>query len=527
MKIFSRFNDFLNHSVEYLDNRIITGKFILDLYSLLRRFIKFNIAVDKRIYFFLRKVGFFKVLISIGTVIWNLLMKIPLLNRCVQMITDLINIVISCYSQIFIVFAITFTATFLLLDWFQSAIVLFFIAFIPVILVNNFFVSALYYNIKDCETNGKISFWQDIKVIAPRFIQINTPLVVVSALIIESFVAYFLIIFCISEIFTLVHVPWSGSVLFWFVFVGLSCMIVAVLFTVILVMQQSYFLMLFKRLPMEKAIVQSRQQIKQSLFYYLFFNIIFYISSAFLIWRALLTSLYIGFTLELFFALTVGSLLAFLLYRQFENEDTEKEMPVKTEKKNNIVFIIIIAGFINYLLIASLAVNKYESILTFIQDQQDNYLAQLEMKLYSNKTYGYSLEYPDYWTVYQWSNKSVTFYNNYTRTLSGGTWLNVTISPYNQNYFEQLYYDSPGITNFDAKTGDVTTKVTDTTIQNYQTVNYTYIKSELPYKQYETHYLIHKNNLLYDISFVSLTNDVSSYNTNLFQKIITSITFTN
>lgn len=527
MKIFSSFNDFLNHSVDYLDSRIITGKFIIDIFNQIRRYIKFNIFVTKRIYSFLRKFGVFIVLGSILSALWNLLMKIPLLNRCVTMISDLITIVISCYSEIFIVFAITFSSTFLLLDWFQSAIVLFFIFLIPIILLNNFFASALYYSVKNREANGKISFWQDIKETAPHFIPINTPLVIVSALTIESVVAYFLIIFCAIEIFTLLHLPWSGAILFWFIFIGLSCLIVAGLFILILLMQQSYFLILFKGLPLKKAIIQSKQQILQSLPYYLFFNSVFYITSAIFIWRSFLTSLYIGFTLGLFFAIFFGSLLGFLLYRQFGYVDSEKEISIKTDKKNHVVSIIIVAGFINYMLIASLVINKYQPLLSFIQEQQNNYLAQLEMKLYSNKTYSYSLEYPGYWTVYQWSQKSVTIYNNYTRTLSGGTWLNVTISPYDQNYFEQLYNDSPGITNYNPQTGDITTKVTDTTIQNYQTVNYTYIKSGLPYKQYETHYLIHKDNLLFDIAFVSLTNDVSSYNTNLYQKIINSLTFTN
>lgn len=527
MKIFSHFNDFLNHAVDYLDNRIITGKFIVDIFNQIKRYIKFNIFVAKSIYTFLRKFGVFIVLGDLVSDLWNLLMKIPLLHRCAIMIADLTTIIISCYSEIFIVFAITFSSTFLLLDWFQSAIVFFFIALIPVILLNNFFVSALYVSVKNRETIGKRSFWQDIKVIAPHFIPINTPLVIVSAITIESIVAYFLIIFCVSEIFTFLHISWSGAILFWFIFIALSCFIVIGLFIVILVLQQSYFLVLFKGLPLETVIFQSKRHIMRSLPYYLFFTSILYSTMAIFIWRSFLTSLYIGFTLGFYCAIFLGSLLGFLLYRQFGTDDSEKEIPVKTVKKNYVIFIIIVAGLINYLLLASLIINKYQPLLSFIQQQQNNYLAQLEMKLYVNKEFGYSLEYPGYWTVYQWSQKSVTIYNNYTRTLSGGTWLNVTISPYDQNYFEQLYNDAPGIANYDSQTGNITTKVTNTIIQNYQTVNYTYIKSGLPYKQYETHYLIHKDNLLYDIAFVSLTNDVSSYNTNLYQKIINSLTFTN
>lgn len=527
MNVFSRFNDFLNYCVDYLDNRVFTGKFIGDIRYELNRYIKFNIFVAKRIYTFLQRSKIFRSLIIIVIAGWDILMTIPLFNRTVQMIVDMFTIVITNYSEIFIIFTLTFTSSVVLLNWFQSAIILFFVFLIPVILLNNYLVSALYYNINDRDINGRISFWQDIKALAGRFASISTPLIIESALILESFVAYFLIIFSVCEIYNALQISWSGSILFWFIFILLSFILVTCLFTVTLIMQQTFFAMLLNRVSLKDGITQSIQQVERSLPYYLFFNFIFYFVSTLLIWKAVLSSLYIGFTLGLYSALSLGTLLAFLLYRQFENTEAEQITQLKTDRKNYIVMIIIIAGFINFLLIASLFIKEYEPILSFIQAQQDNYLAQQEMKQYDNKPYGYSLVYPKNWTLYKWSSSSVTFYNNYTGTLTGGTWLNITVSPYNENYFGQLYYSQPGIIGINTQSGDILTKVTDTTIQNFPTVNYTYIQSGIPYKQYETHYLIHKDNYQYDISFVSLTNDVASYNTNLFQKIISSVKFTN
>src|SRR5581483_11670497 len=171
---------------------------------------------------------------------------------------------------------------------------------------------------------------------------------------------------------------------------------------------------------------------------------------------------------------------------------------------------------------------EYKPLLSFVQQQQDSYLASQRVKTYVNDTYGYSLEYPQNWSFYQWQNNSVTFYNNYTRTLSGDTWMTITIQPLSEgeSNFDRLYKASPGVVPDNTVSKNITTKVSNMTIQGYQAVNYLFIKPSIPYTEYESHYLILKQGDVYDISFTSVTNDVASYNTDLFQKIINSFRFT-
>ena len=103
--------------------------------------------------------------------------------------------------------------------------------------------------------------------------------------------------------------------------------------------------------------------------------------------------------------------------------------------------------------------------------------------------------------------------------------MTITISPYEGSIFNELYSDAPGVVAKDPQNKDIITKVTNMTIQNYPTVNYLFTKPSIPYTNYETHYLIHKNNNVYDVSFTSVTNDVASYNSTLFTKIINSFKF--
>jgi len=176
-------------------------------------------------------------------------------------------------------------------------------------------------------------------------------------------------------------------------------------------------------------------------------------------------------------------------------------------------------------LLSVFLIKEYPSLNTFVQQQEDNLLATQETQPYTNNTYGYTIQYPQSWTVYEWNKTSTTFYNNYTGTISGGTWMTVTVTSYNSKSFDTLFNAQPGLVG-SGSTTNITTKVTNMSIQGYDTVNYTLAKQQTPYPQFETHYLIHRGSLTYDIAFISVTNDVANYNSDLFEKIINSFQFT-
>lgn len=104
--------------------------------------------------------------------------------------------------------------------------------------------------------------------------------------------------------------------------------------------------------------------------------------------------------------------------------------------------------------------------------------------------------------------------------------MTITVSSFNETAFAQLFDAAPGLVIENGATKNVTTKVTNMSIQGNDAVNYQFTRSGLPYSQFETHYLIHKGDLMYDIAFISLANDVSNYNSDLFEKIIDSFRLT-
>ncbi len=526
-KFFKAIDNVLGTYLDYYDYRIRTGKFIDDINYYINTAKEFIFKNGKKIYLVGIKSNTFSSFLNLIINLGKSLAKISILEALVSFFRDTIKILITCYSEIFIVFTLTFPTTILLLNWFETSIITFLIGLIPILLFDIFCVSALYYCI-DRQLNGdRVSIWKSFLAIFRHYYYFSLPIITESAIMLESILAFFIISVFISDIFTVLQISWSGSIVFWFIIVFLGSLVLIEFFVLTIIMYQTYFYVLLDHLPFQQALVRSRKHFSTFFAYdMIFFSVLFLLCILFTI-KVVLTFFYLGFAISCFVTIASGTFLAFLFQRKFNLKATLEEPDLKTNQKTHMVFITIIAfGVINYMLIAVLLVKEYQPLLSFIKQQQDNYFASQQMKQYANAVYKFSLQYPQAWTVYQWNDKSVTFYNNYTGTISGGTWMTVTISTFNESAFNQLFNAEPGLVLENGQTKNITTKITNMSIQGYDTVNYEFTKSGLPYTRYETHYLIHKNDLMYDIAFVSLTNDVANYNSDLFQKIINSFNFT-
>lgn len=525
--IIKTINAFLTACVDYSNNRIITGKFLGDSieftkscsYLFSNAIKQFTITVHRS---FLFMQGMKALLF-----LWHLLLKIPITAVIVTIITDAGKIFISFYSEIFIVFAFTFTSSILLLNFFQASLQIFFSALIPILLLDILFISALYLCIDSRESGTSISIWKSLIIVFRNYPSFSLPLLIESAISLEAIIVFFILALFFSYIFNFFQIPWGGSLLFWFVIIFTGSITAIGIFFMNLILQQTFFMVLLDNITFQQALKRSRRQVNTLFSYYLFFYVLFVLFSCILLGKAFFSYLYLGVTISLYCITTLGIFLGYLLRRAFPSIRSKYTLIMSGNQKIYIFSLILIFfGCINYFLLATLFIKEQQPIFTFFQQQQDNFLASQEVKKYTNSLYGYILEYPKQWSLYQWNKNSVTFYNNYTGSLTGGTWMTITVSSYKPDVFMPLFDANPGVTTNNLSPKTITTKVANLTVQGYRTVNYTKIKQELPYSRYETHYLIHKNNLLYDIAFVSVTNDVGNYNSTLFQKIINSFRFT-
>lgn len=443
-----------------------------------------------------------------------------------MVVAEAIRIIIICYSELFIVFAITFSTTILLLSWFQTSIATFFIALISFMILDTVCFSALFYSIDRRELGDKISIWKSILFVIRHDLSILFPIIIEFAVLLEIFVVFIFISFFFSLLFDAFQISWSGSVLYWFIVSFTGALSIISLFIISVLTIQMYLTILIDHIPFHEALRRAVAYLKARYFYYLFFYILLYILCGIFTIRESLNYLYLGFAIGIYTTITLGTILGYILRKRLSPNQEPYINNLKRKQKIHIFFkILIVFGFINYILLSILLIKEYQPFTTFIEKQQDSYFASLDEKQYTNNIYHYTIRYPRNWSFYQWQSNSVTFYNNYTRTLTGGTWMTITISSADGSNFTQLYNAVPGVMN--SKTSkNTTTKVTNMSIQGYPGVTYLLIKPGLPYTEYESHYLILKDNNVYDISFTSVTNDVASYNNDLFQKIVDSFSFT-
>ena len=524
MNVFKKTDGFLNACVDYFDYRIRTGKFIGDIryyVGLVTTFVK---QTWEKEYNKAAKSNLFFALVAIAKTIWQILTAIPFIKILVSFFGEILVIVVTCYAEIFIVFAFTFPLTILLLNLFQTAIVAFFVALIPILLLIIYCVSALFDFIRHRETGERISLWHSFQILIPRFSVFTFPSLIQFFGVQESALSFILIALFLSFIFDFIHISWSDSFIYWFVVLAIGFFIVVCIFFFSIVLYQTYFTVLLENLSFKEAFRRSRNTVSTFFGYYFFYYLLLYILSAFLIWRMAVAYLYLGVAIGIYIACIVIIFFAFLLWKKFRLPPAQEVIP-DPQKLPLSIIVLVVFGFINYTLLAVFFIKEYKPFITFVQQQENNLLATQETKPYTNTTYGYIIHYPKSWTVYEWNKTATTFYNNYTGTISGGTWMTVTVSSYNANAFSGLFEASPGLAGSDS-TNNITTKITNTTIQGYDTVNYTVVKQQTPYSQFETHYLIHKGSLVYDIAFISVTNDVANYNSDLYQKIINSFQFT-
>jgi len=521
---FNGFNTFLNNCVSYVGSRIITGKFIEDIKFLITSFIDFEINVCIKTFKYLSHVNF---LIKFAYVLRSLnyfLLQIPFFSILYFFLIEIIKIIFYCYSELFIIFAITFPASILLLDWFQTSIIFFCIAFIPYILGNIICFSALYYCIYKRESGEKISLWESINFILRHIFPIFLPIIVYVSVVAECVAVYIFLALSLIFLFTILNLPWSNSFIYLFVVIFSGTLIFVSIFTLTLIIIQTYFTVLFDSLPFHVALKQSVKNIKKSIYWYIFLYIILLIFCTIFTWHAFLLHLYLGLSFGIYLTAVTSTFLGYLLRKKF-SINTNVNSYGYSKKLYKTINIIIIFGLINYSLLSNLLIKEYQPVTTLIQTQQDNYLANQNINTYVNHMYGYSIQYPMNWSMYQWQNNSVTFYNNYTQTLSGGTWMTITINPSKGSNFTQLYDAIPGVVPNSQGTGDETTKITNMSIQGYHAVNYLQVHPNVPYTDYESHYVINKGLRIYDISFTSVTNDIGNYNSDLFTKIISSFQF--
>jgi hypothetical protein len=237
-------------------------------------------------------------------------------------------------------------------------------------------------------------------------------------------------------------------------------------------------------------------------------------------------TLYLGITAGLYLYYYMQLLLLFLLQKRQPIAEKKQQSATKPRYSLKIIVVsIMLFGIVNYFLFAVFVSKNYQPIIHVINNVYADLMNQQQMESYSNKQYHYTIAYPSHWAFYQWKENTVTFYNNNTGTINGGTWLTIMVTPFATSQFTQYYQASPGVVLYEMDTKNVTTKITNLSLQGYSGVQYISLKTGIPYNHYEKHFIVHKSDFVYEIVFATLTNETTDNESALIDKIFNSFKF--
>jgi hypothetical protein len=521
---FQSIGEFLNKAEDYFDYRVRTGKYIGDIKVLVKEFRETSAKVIKSLITQGMHSKYYLDFTSWVYKYWVRLLNIPFFEYTVSMLISAVKIAVKYYAEIFIIFAVTFPSAMLLLNFFQSNVAIFFVTLLPILLANLYLVSALYLTFDQREKGIKSSLWSNLGNVWKKMPAVSAIFLFQVSLFVLVSVSFSILALFFRFFFDAIAVPWSGSFIYWFfvIFIGLLFVIGAIVCNVLL--QQTYFIRLLEDKDIKGAFGRSAAFVNIFSLQFFVYYVLLYLFFTVVIYWAGLYYLYLGVAVTLFFLLYSSLFLGYLMRRKFypkmPDGDTVSNFNVK-----QLFATVIFFGTVNYVLTSAVVINQFTYITGIIESQRDNYFLARELKRYTNTVYRFTIEYPQSWNIYEWRDSSVTFYNNYTGTLSGGIWLNISVTPYDERTFLRLYNARPGLVSLDNQTKDVTTKVSNVSIQGNEGVNYTVYHVKEPYPEYRAHYMVKRDNYIYEVTFTTLDKDIEGNNTELFERIIGSLRF--
>lgn len=523
---FKDIGNFLNKSVEYFDERVRTGKFIGDLKIIFK---DFNSGFKKNatiVIAYIYKSAVFQSILSSIKNFGKSLTRIPLLGDFFALFFDTVGLLVRYYTEFFLIFAVTFPSAILLLNFFETSTPIFFLAFFPVIFFNTYCIATLYYCIEKKSKNEKITLWKSFEEVLKNLPALFYQVFIHTAIVIELVIGFAIVFLFYQYFFDAIAIAWSGSFYYWFFIVLIGTFAAIAVFIITIIMHQAFFLILFDKKKFHEAFHFGWKYLGSNsfpfIFYYLLFNLFFSVA----IFWAGLYHLYIGIAVTSYAAVNGTLFLGFLLRRKLSRASALPSTTQTDEIRRTPIFLIFaFFGIINYILAAVFVVRQYDAITTSIQTQRENYFFTRGLLTYNNSLYGYSIDYPQGWSVYEWQPNEVTFYNNYTGTVTGGVWFTITVSAYDEQAFQRLFQARPGLVSLETATNDITTKVSNFSVQDNDGVSYTFVKDGVPYPEFQTHYLIHRGDMQYDLKFTTLSKNVDGDNSDVFEKIVASFKF--
>lgn len=516
----------------YFDNRIMTGKFFSDIYFVFKLLAKkiFKILAYITIIIYRSKPA--QDILAFLRILADKLLVISVINYLVYICVDGYKLWKRFYGELLAIFTIAVITAVILIAFFTSRELLFYILALPLGLINFFLSSVIMNYIYRHEKNQPIHFFQMLKTTARQIFSLSSMYFLFIFSAIELILLFLITSIVLGNFLGVLGVDWQGSFLFWLIVVVLGLSTLTLLFLLTLVSPQAYYLLLLEKKQffdsIRGSIMMTRINSPQFLIVY-FLLFIYFIPITFWLTINLFEN---GFAFSMLLLIQTVLFSGFILHKKFMgNLPTNIPLTYNTVIKR-LFTLIMLLGIPAYIFFSILVTDAYPKIIQSILAQQEQAAFTKQFITYQNSQYGYTINYPTSWSVYTFTANSVTIFDNYNNTKSGGINVTISVLPLEQSNYLDLVRSKPGLVTYDPATEDSLTKISAITVDNLNGIKYLYVKHADPnypdqLNEYQTHYLLKKDNLVYDISFVTRSQDAENFNSDLFDTIANSFRLAN
>lgn len=455
---------------------------------------------------------------------WIRFSHVPAFMNIALSITMTVTLVRQYILYLFVGFLILYPPFFILTSLFESSVNGFVVLFLPLYLFTIFTTLLLYCYIDGHKKNIKFTLFEAFLSCLKRLPAISVVFLLQIALNIESILLLILLAFSFSIIFSS---GWENSVYFWTLVIFFTINTCVFIFMINILFTFSYFSSVLDKNGPIKSILVTISYIKNHIYQFVSYFGFLLIIMLFLIYHASLATFENGFIITIFWYYFISFFLAFVLRETYNGRERLEKAVKNPLFISNAVFIsLLIIGLPSYMLAASLLNIGQPTFMNLISQEKETIVLKQGMSTFYNTQEGYTILYPNGWTIYPSDSKAVTFYTNYTGSTGGGIWVTITVSSIYKTQYSQMYYSTPGtVSNTDWQVKDVTTKVTNFILQGNEGVQYTYNKVGDKFNEFQTHYLIRKGDYGYDVAFITQNKDVEDENSKIFNIMINSFQF--
>jgi hypothetical protein len=524
-KFFRSIDDFLTACEEYIEQRVWNGKFVYDLKFISATQIENAKDSYKKHKKKVQASPKYKSFVTFIKHYWGILMRIPMFSDTVWILVDGVRLCVKYVAHYLVVLITGLITTFWLLSAFQKSPSLFCILLVPLLLANHLFLSGFFYLIERREKDGHISISETIKQFRQNLLG-NIFLFLLQFSVTVA-LGTFLLGFSslLSIFFGKLHIDWTNSFFYWMPVVMLGLLLLIMLYFATILLAFSYCFIVIDKKQTRQAINLSWHYLQNDPKHSAAFYFLLTIAAFLYVLSTSLNSYEGGFAVSMFFSSQAFLFLGFLLRRRYYSKDIVPTFNIFETFRPPLKPLVAI-GVLSYISFATFVIQVQPSVMKALAEKRQIVIVKYDLKPYINKDSEYVIDYPKSWSFYRWSNHSVTFYTNSTGTDVGGVKIDIDVHPESGSNYLELYESKPGLVIYDTATKDVTTKIANISIQGENAVKYTYTKIDGAHTEYQTHFLVHHNTQVYDISFVTNSKKSEEDYKEIFTQVIKSFQFT-